>query len=110
MRVRVYRNLSRKCWSVMSSETGLIVAYKTELVLADATFTVQPSGNARCRREQCKNVHAFVNGTIVEDSGFAGRKVDYNPYTSTTFVDDDGCPVHKAEFVRLDKHFKCSFI
>ena len=110
MRVRAYRNLSRKCWSVVSAQTGLIVAYKTELVLADATFTVQPSGNARCRRDQCKNVHAFVIGTIVEDSGFVGQRVDYNPYKSTTFVDEDGCPVYRADIVRLDENFKCSFV
>lgn len=105
-RVRVHWHFRKRCFSV--AQNGKVVAYLDHLSLTDATFRVQPAGQAKCRREGRKNVHAFIYGTL--DSFFPTlygdidnyEKVRYNPYETDTFVDERGTPVHEAQNVMLD--------
>lgn len=95
MRVRVYWNLHKDCYSVLdweprSRKKGRLVCHLSELMLKDAKFVVQPSGNKRVRDEKRKNVHAFIEGEWHE---YAKRstfvmmgKVRYNPYKNVAFV------------------------
>ncbi len=65
MRVQVYWNLHKDCWSVVALEgdqKGRVVTHADKVLLRGATFSVQPAGNAKVRREKKKNVHAFVRG------------------------------------------------
>lgn len=56
-------------------------------------FIVQPAGSRRAKREQQRNVHAFVRGSLNEyhfgrlpDWDLTGlAEVTYNPFTDTTF-------------------------
>ena len=98
MKVDVYRNLHKKCWSIRSVVTGRVVAHKSDATVANAKFIVQPAGRAKVLREKKKNVHAFVRGEwietglyIVDDVTVANVKlslpnpylrieVSYNPY------------------------------
>lgn len=113
MRVFVYFNLHRKCWSIKAlegSQRGRVVAHAKRVNLADATFKVSEAGRQRVLLEKRKNVHAGVVGhwdghcdasaptwPTVEPVG-----VTYNPYQAATFVRRDNRePVRKAQAVHL---------
>lgn len=103
MRVQAYWNLHRHCFSVVALEgehKGRVVAHLPEVRLADARFTVRPSGRERVRREGRKNVHAFVRGRWQQSVPNLIRLcVTYNPYKHETFVDGlEGKPVHAARY------------
>ena len=107
MRVQVYWNLHKKCWSVVALEgeqKGRVVSHTDKVLIEDATFAVQPAGNARVRREGRKNVHAFVRGTWLSAlcQGASRRGVMYNPYKYETFVfSDNKEPVFSAKSVAM---------
>lgn len=108
MRVEVYWNLHKKCWSVRHK--GKVIAHKQAVELIDVTWVVQPAGNARVRREKRKNVHAFARGTLAEDGDihfYYGdisnhNRASYNPYENTTFIREfEGKPLTKSKYARL---------
>lgn len=105
MRVFVYRNLHKKCFSVRNVETGLVIRHAETVLLADATFKVSEAGRQRVLRQKMKNVHAGVQGTLVDgDSPKRRRKFNrarYNPYTAGFFADEEGNPVTAAKTVLL---------
>ena len=97
-KVRVYWNLHKKCYSVMSCKTGRVIAHKLALTLADPKFVIRKAGQRKVRQEGRKNVHAFVVGYFSHRNGRAiwpkAKQVTYNPYKYTTFVwKDTGEPV-----------------
>jgi hypothetical protein len=88
-RVEVYRNLHKNCYSVraLSGENkGRVVNHVQAIILKDATFVVQPAGRDRVLREQRKNVHAFVRGTITDQPVVHGLSVRYDPYLNDAFI------------------------
>lgn len=90
-RVKVYRNLTKKCYSVMDPKTGRVVAHSFAVCLKDVTFQVQQAGRERVLREKKKFVHAFVIGTVcieqpVWEEGFTTFAMKYNPYKSEHFL------------------------
>lgn len=96
MRVRVYRNLNRNCWSVLAAEgprRGRLIKHVTELALRDCRFVVSEAGRLRVLREKRKNVHAYVEGEWMQrdlkrrmaDWTVLGT-VSYNPYARGTFL------------------------
>lgn len=96
MRVAVYRNLHKGCWSVRDRSTGRVVAHMDQVVVSGCTFRVGKAGRQRVLKEGRKNVHAFVHGTLMLDSpnklegswkeGGRWVRVTYDPYASDTFV------------------------
>ncbi len=98
MKVYVYFNLHKKCFSIKALEgehKGRVVAHREQLTLTDCTFRVSQAGRARVLREQKKNVHAGIVGTwrgaydpAIADS--CDISVTYNPYKYSTFVYSDG--------------------
>ena len=111
MRVRVYWNLHKDCYSVLDWESrsrkkGRLMCHSSGLMLVDAKFIVQPAGNKRVRAEKQKNVHAFIEGDWFElpkrSSVEMMGKVEYNPYSHTRFVlAHDGQEVTKASEAHL---------
>jgi hypothetical protein len=104
MRVEVYRNLHKHCWSVRSVQTGKVVAHVDVATVKDARFVVRPAGRAKVLRDGRKNVHAFVKGEWVPDEpdkGYDGQ-ASYNPkrfgYFRDTVTDS---PVHQSPKVFL---------
>lgn len=93
MRVFVYWNLHKDCWSVKALEgenKGRVIARVKGIALRDADFRVSRAGRERVIREQRKNVHAGVAGEWIQDEDFFGTtQVTYNPYKYTTFVKKD---------------------
>jgi hypothetical protein len=104
LKVFVYFNLHKKCWSVRHN--GKVIAHLQSVCLYNAKFKVSQAGRLRVIQEKRKNVHAGVFGTIIakEDYGYqADTPVTYNPYRFETFV-TKFChnPVYQSDIVYMD--------
>lgn len=92
LRVFVYFNLHKKCWSVRALEgdcKGCVVSHADVVYLRDASPKVLESGRQRVLREKQKNVHAGIIGYIVLPQDFEGdsdKSITYNPYKYKSFV------------------------
>jgi hypothetical protein len=98
MRVFVYFNLHKKCFSIKALEgdrKGRVVAHSTTVLLEGCKFKVSEAGRQRVLREKRKNVHAGVTGTWInadrvescyEFLSMVGRQVSYNPYKYDSFI------------------------
>jgi hypothetical protein len=98
MKVFVYFNLRKKCFSIKALEgknKGRVIAHRDDVLLFDGTFKVSEAGRQRVLREQCKNVHAGVVGhwdetgtdlITIDRVTIAGTAITYNPYKYDTFV------------------------
>jgi hypothetical protein len=114
MKVFVYFNLHRKCFSIKALEgknKGRVVAHRDDVLLFDATFKVSEAGRQRVLRERKKNVHAGVVG-IWDETGTdlisidrvntIGTPITYNPYKYDTFVHLYGLhPIKTGRLVAL---------
>ncbi len=92
MRVQVYYNLHKHCWSIRDKKTKKVIAHRNALQLLNCTFKVQQGGRARVLREQRKNVHAFVEGDwhdLIANNNQRWKKASYNPYKKGKFYDLD---------------------
>lgn len=110
MRVFIYWNLNRKCWSIKAlqgPDKGRVIAHAYAFQVDNATFRVSEAGRQRVLREQRKNVHAGVVGDLWEYTSAAqpaeipiypdGAAVTYNPYKYASFVRRvDESPVKEA--------------
>ena len=63
-KVRVYKNLHKGCYSV--KQGGLVKVHADNVTLEDVKFIVSKIGQERVRKEKRKNVHAFVEGFVVD--------------------------------------------
>ena len=98
MKVFVYFNLHKKCFSIKALEgqfKGLVIGHTNSVLLSDVSFKVSQAGRSRVLAEKRKNVHAGVCGTwedgiydhvTVERSSLLGQAVAYNPYKYDSFV------------------------
>ena len=96
MKVFVYRNLRKNCYSVKALEgpnKGRVIAHWDALTLTDARFKVSRSGRARVLREKQKNVHAGCIGNWEPEQGMdwdgfeRAHALTYNPYRFESFVE-----------------------
>jgi hypothetical protein len=91
-RVKIYRNLHKKCLSVLHrTEKGWrLWKHVPRIEVFNAVFKVSQAGRERVLREKRKNVHAFIEGdyagvTNVTSSNL--RFLRYNPYEAGHFFD-----------------------
>jgi hypothetical protein len=108
VKVFVYRNVTKKCFSIMALEgerKGKVIAHRMFVDLTDAIFKVREAGRQRVLRTGQKNVHAGVVGqwsdTLNSILTPATTLVRYNPKVSGDFTTEDGMPVKRAKFVEL---------
>lgn len=118
-KVRVYRNLHKKCYSV--KQDGLVKCHADQVTLLEVKFIVSKAGQKRVRDEKKKNVHAYLEGYVVDarqaDNIVDGKKSDtdleaglsdweyvyYNPYECDGFMNTSTERIAKfAEFASLD--------
>ena len=89
MKVKVYWNLNKNCWSVQHK--GKVVYHLPKVKLINVSFKVSEAGRQRVIKEGRKNVHAFVVGNLVLDNTpksshkSLGSPITYNPYTHSCF-------------------------
>ena len=93
-KVRVYRNLHKGCLSVQQG--GLVKCHTDNIVLRDFKTIVNKAGQERVRRERAKNVHAFIEGFVVDAKESWQGKLDfrwgecyYNPYKTDHWTDSE---------------------
>ena len=111
--VRVYFNLHKRLFSVMSwdsgdSRKGKVIGHIDRIALEDCRFIVRPAGRARVLATSQKNVHAFIQGTWAEQSRSDGpvAAVHYDPYKAPWFtVGGVGATgARKVEGAVIDRH------
>jgi len=110
MKVEVYWNLHKNCFSVRDCKTGRVIRHTNDMYLYDAKFVVRQAGRRKVLEEKRKNVHAFVRGYMAPESaqdtsdkpnGYA----TYNPYKYDTFVDyETKKPLDTASVVYLFRY------
>lgn len=114
MKVFIYRNLHRNCWSIRCQEgenKGKVIHHAESWVLTDAVFRVSHAGRARVLLERRKNVHAGIQGQLQSfqtvdqpNDQLAltdGVVVSYNPYRAAHFFRvQDQQAVHKSQIVQ----------
>lgn len=106
-KVRVYRNLHKGCLSVQQG--GLVKCHADNVVLRDFKTIVNPKGQERVRREKAKNVHAFIEGFVVDAKeswkgmfDFGWGECYYNPYETDHWTDlETGQAVDCGEYVDI---------
>lgn len=113
MRVFMYWNLHRHCWSLRAEEgpdRGRVILHAHAVELTECRFKVSEAGRQRVLREKSKNVHAGISGVLGTWSTIKcpdrmgpqlpdeGLPVTYNPYRAGTFVSADLLrePMHSA--------------
>lgn len=129
MKVFVYFNLHRKCWSIKALEgpsKGRVIGHAHYVDLACVEWRVSEAGRQRVLREKKKNVHAGAVGKLEAWSTPEGERhgvkmgestfdrvsadlsteaplsVTYNPYKGPTFTEKfTGIPVHRSEVAYL---------
>ena len=105
MKVKVYWNLHRKCFSVQ--HRGKVIMHTDDITLYDAVFKVSEAGRQRVLREKRKNVHAFIVGNLNNsymESLETSHRVTYNPYKYDSFVfADTEESIYEADVVRCTK-------
>ena len=98
LKVRVYRNLHNGLFSIQ--HRGCVIAHLAQLTLSGVTFQVQPAGRAKVLASQCKNVHAYVTGTITGRAELCDTnpvsRISYNPYRAGHFTNSAGDYVQSA--------------
>lgn len=97
--VEIYWNLNKDCYSVRVG--GYVVAYVDKFTITNVKFAAQKAGRERVRRQNRKNVHAFVRGkwsnTMLPTPT---TRITYNPYSDESFVvaDTARTPIHTAAY------------
>ena len=94
LRVEGYYNLHKGRFSVRALEgpdKGRVVGHLERLGLAGVKFKVSEAGRQRVLREKRKNVHARVQGTLVNPDALTNceDRVSYNPYRGGTFYNTE---------------------
>jgi hypothetical protein len=107
MKVFVYRNLRKNCFSIKALEgpnKGRVVAHRSFVDLTAVTFKVSEAGRQRVLRTGQKNVHAGLvgqwNDTLVPHAESL-QPVRYNPRESGEFRLSDGTPIKIAKRAEL---------
>ena len=113
MKVKVYRNLHKQCYSVVAMEgpkKGRVVHHSEYVLLSNVSFKVRQGGREKVLKEKRKNVHAFVIGNL-ESLGplrcaMENRcivPITYNPYKNKEFVSvGTGREIVKCGWCKLD--------
>jgi hypothetical protein len=95
-RFRIYRNLTKGCFSVLKyskDKKGFrLHEHVDEFVAIDVSFKINESGRQRVIRDKQKNVHAFAEcSKYLKNIGLNGidklKEISYNPYIKAQFYD-----------------------
>ena len=129
MKVEVYKNLRKQCYSIR--QKGKVIGYALVLAMSNVDFVVQQGGRKRVLESGQKNVHAFLRGDIhlcesdeskfdlpynlqssIYDS-FHSHPMDwldfaYNPFMSDTFMVNNKPQhrIHSADVVYMDRRIR----
>jgi len=86
---------------------GRVIHYCNLVLLKDARFRVLKAGHEKAIKTQCRNIHAFVRGEVIEDLSVVEdcqdwTRIHYNPFIANTFTEDGTyAPIEQARYVLL---------
>lgn len=104
--VRIYRNLNTGTLSGQekTSKGWRVTSHPLMVKLKNARFLVNQHNRKKVIKEGRKNVHAFIEGELVDTkSTIKGQKVVYDPYETSQFIiDSSGEAVYEADEVSVD--------
>jgi hypothetical protein len=108
-KVMVYYNLHLHTFSV--KHKNKVIAHADFVNLADVEFRVRPGGRDNVLKQQQKNVHAFVIGTLIDYCEYpcsdipkpeSADLITYDPYKYNSFVyKKDETPIYVANVVHM---------
>jgi hypothetical protein len=108
-RVMVYYNLHKHTFSV--TYNGRVITHADYVKLTDVEFRVRQGGREKVLKDQRKNVHSFVIGTLVDYCKYPCQNipdepnnnvVTYNPYKYNSYVmKDTEEPIYQADEVDM---------
>lgn len=100
MTVDVYRNLSRRAFSIR--EGGRVVEHRQALALRNVAFRVSEAGVRRIRARGQREVVAYARGVLIESPVTEqAQRVRFDPYRAADFTLPDGSPIRSAAFVHF---------
>lgn len=95
MTTEIYRNLTRRCWSVR--EGGRVVAHVSAAALADVSLHASEPSRLRFLRTGHRTVHAWARGVLVDAARPADAvRLRYRPATAPGFRTPSGALVRKS--------------
>ena len=102
-RVEIYRNIRKQCYSVRDKTSGLVIEHTLgPLTLENCVLKVSQAGRQRVLAKKRKNVHAWIEGDIVDTPDVEWNTLSYNPYKNETFIDKTtGSAIYSAQYVML---------
>jgi len=95
MRVFVYRNLHKDCYSVRALQgpsKGRVIARVKWVVIQNPEFVVSEKGRQRVLHRKQKNVHAGIRGKWLGTAPYpfhsltGAARITYNPYRFISFT------------------------
>lgn len=101
MKVDIYKNLNKDCYSIRSREKdkyGKVIDHSKTIILKNVIFIVGKKGRERVLQEKRKNVHAYARGTFVSkneipmsEEGIEKEfvQIKYDPYEHDYFYRKD---------------------
>ncbi|MFG1594167.1 hypothetical protein [Halobacteriovorax sp. CON-3] len=93
--VKVYRNLNNGRWSV--SYKGRVVAHLEEIAIIPTKYHVNENGRQRVISKKRKEVHAWINGTVVKvENEHSGFEVSYDPYRYGHFFNNENYDIFES--------------
>ena len=99
--VAVYRNLTRRAWSVRVA--GRVVGYVQAIALRDVVLRASEASRVRCVRLGVRNVHAYARGArFVAERPPEAVRIRYRPHVEAGFRLPDGAIVSEAAVLWLE--------
>ena len=106
---RVYRNLHNGHFSVQDYQRGIgwrVAGHTQEILLSNCRFKINQTGRQRVVLEQRKNVHAYIQGVVIDlndmdscHSQYKALRVTYNPYLFDSFVLlENSIPIYQVRY------------
>ena len=110
MKVFVYYNLHKKCWSVKNVKTGLVIHHLDNVLLTHCECKVSEAGRQRVIKNRRKNVHAGIVGYLqpYNNEQYTNmEQITYNPYLYKTFISKETqYPIYFADKILLNNERK----
>jgi hypothetical protein len=105
-KVKVYRNIRNKMFSVLDYKTHRLITHMDTIVLKNVEFKVQKSGKERVRKTKQKYVHAYAVGNFYSEDFLLDTNrltlVNYNPYINDSFITfDDNKSINNTKICYL---------
>ncbi len=101
--VEVYRNLHLKGRVYSIRQKGKVIGHTSNINLIHCKFIVGQKSRERAVRAAGRNVHAWIKGYVDETNVpfVKHKRVGYNPFKHTSFVDIFNAPVTESELVKI---------